>query len=139
MPIDVVRHRLLAALHDAGFTDLNAAHFAVLRYPPPEGRRPSDLAREAGMTKQAMNYLLGDLEQLGYLTRDDDPADRRSRRVHLTERARATAPVIRRAVREIEAEWERELGPARFARLRQLLVDLNATTAVRAFHGADQR
>lgn len=62
---------MLADLHDAGFTDLVTAHFAVLRYPGPDGSRPSDLAVGAGMTKQAMNYLLGQLEQCGYLVRSD--------------------------------------------------------------------
>jgi hypothetical protein len=40
----------------------------VFRYPLPEGRRPSDAAVDAGMTRQAMGYLLGQLEELGYLT-----------------------------------------------------------------------
>ena len=58
MPLDAVLARMLARLHAAGFTDLVPAHFSVLRYPGPQGRRPSDLAAETGMTKQAMNYLL---------------------------------------------------------------------------------
>ena len=33
----------------------------------------------SGTTKQAMNYLLGQLQQLGYLSRDDDPDDQRSK------------------------------------------------------------
>jgi hypothetical protein len=34
------------------------------------------------MTKQAVNYLLGQMEQLGYLTRNADPEDQRSKRIH---------------------------------------------------------
>jgi hypothetical protein len=68
MPLDAVVARILAGLHEAGFTDLVPAHFPVLRYPGPENRRPSELAAEARMTKQAMNYLLGQMQQLGYLT-----------------------------------------------------------------------
>src|SRR5664279_246449 len=71
MPLDAVRQRMLDDLHAAGFTDLVPAHSAVLRYPGPQGRRPSDVAAEAGMSRQAMNYLLGELEQLGYLERHD--------------------------------------------------------------------
>jgi DNA-binding MarR family transcriptional regulator len=135
MPLDVVQARMLAALQEDGFTDLNAAHLAVLRWPGPENRRPSDLAREVRMTKQAMNYLIGDLERLGYLTRRDDPNDQRSKRVHLTERGQAVVPTIRKAVRQLEVEWERELGRARLRQLRELLADLNATSSVRDFHG----
>jgi DNA-binding MarR family transcriptional regulator len=130
-PVDTIRARMLAGLHDAGFTDIVPAHFAVLRYPGPENRRPSDCAAEAGMTRQAMGYLLGQLEELGYLTREDDPADQRSKRIHLTKRGFAATQNIRRTVREIEAELIAELGPEPFAQLRQLLVKLNATNTIR--------
>ena len=135
MPAEAVLGRLLAGLHADGFTDLNAAHLPLLRYPGPESRRPSELATEAGMTRQAMNYLLGELERLGYLIRRDDPDDRRSKRVHLTERGQAVVRTIRTTVRRIEAEWEQELGPSQFAQLRNLLIDLNATSIVRELHG----
>ena len=46
-PVDAIRSRMLAGLHAAGFTDLGPAHFAVLRYPGPENRRPADCAVDA--------------------------------------------------------------------------------------------
>jgi DNA-binding PadR family transcriptional regulator len=75
--------------------------------------------------------LLGQLEQLGYLTRRDDPEDHRSKRIHLTKRGEAAAQNIRQTVRQIETELEREIGPEQFAQLRQLLIRLNATDVVR--------
>ena len=101
VPTEAVAARILLTLHDAGFTDLVPAHFAVLRYPGPENRRPSELAAEAHMTKQAMNYLLGQMQQLGYLTRDDDPEDQRYKRVRLTERGHAAALAIRETLSQI--------------------------------------
>jgi DNA-binding MarR family transcriptional regulator len=77
------------------------------------------------MSKQAVNYLLGQLEARGYLTRTVDPEHLRSKRIVVTERGLATVPVIRGAVAEIEEEWSRLLGAKRFAQLRALLVDLN--------------
>ena len=130
-PLDTIRARMVTALHRAGFTDIVPAHFAVFRYPPPEGRRPSDVAIDAGMTRQAMGYLLGQLEQLDYLTREDDPTDQRSKRIHLTERGHAAALTIRQAVAEIESELGAELGAEQFAMLRQLLIKLNATNTIR--------
>jgi DNA-binding MarR family transcriptional regulator len=131
MPLEAVLARMLAALHAAAFTDLAPAHLTVLRYPGPQGRRPSDLAAETGMTKQATNYLLGELERLGYLVREGDPQDRRSKRIGLTARGVAAARNIRKTVRQVEADLERELGAEDFARLRRLLVELNATSFVR--------
>jgi DNA-binding IclR family transcriptional regulator len=44
---------------------------AMLRFPRPHGARPGVLAERAGMSKQAMNRLLGSLEHLGYIVRSD--------------------------------------------------------------------
>ena len=65
---------MLAGLHERGFTDLVAAHLDVFQYPGPENERPLQLATQTRMTKQALNYLLGQLQQLGYLTRAARPA-----------------------------------------------------------------
>src|SRR5215472_18872225 len=80
VPFKSVRDRMLAGLHERGFTDLIAAHLDVFQYPGPENRRPIELAAQTRMSKQALNYLLGQLEQLGYLTRESDDSDQRSKR-----------------------------------------------------------
>ncbi len=127
IPYEAVHRRIVAEANAAGFGDFVPAHLAVLRYPGPDGRRPSELAAEAGMTRQAMNYLLGQLEQLGYVHRREDPVDLRSKRVELTERGHALRNTIRKSVSGIERELEDELGPASYAELRKLLIQLNGT------------
>jgi DNA-binding MarR family transcriptional regulator len=126
MPVDVVRARMLAALHEQGFTDIVAAHLVLLRWPGPQGRRPSEIAAESEMSKQAVNYLLGQLETLGYLARRPDPDDHRSRQVHLTGRGRDVAMTMRATVSEIEAEWTALLGREDFEQLKALLTRLSA-------------
>jgi DNA-binding MarR family transcriptional regulator len=126
MPFEIVRDRMLAGLHERGYSDLVAAHLNVLQYPGPENLRPSELATRTRMTKQALNYLLGQLERLGYLTRQDDNADQRSKRIHLTPKGHAAITAIREIVLEVEAEWEQQLGPRQFAQLRDLLAQLHA-------------
>lgn len=136
VPADAVAARILVDLHTAGFSDLVPAHFVVLRYPGPEDRRPSELAAAARMSRQAMNYLLGQMQELGYLTREVDREDQRFKRIRLTERGHAAARAIRRSVTGIEAELEAELGPAELRRLHGLLARLNASSLVR---GLDRR
>jgi len=126
MPLESVRRRMLERLHEHGFTDLEPAHLIVLQYPGPQGARPSELAARLRMSKQALNYQLGQLERLGYLERRPDPDDLRSKRIVLTPRAESAVPVIRDAVAEVEADWARALGPERFGELRELLIELNA-------------
>ena len=120
-----VLERLLEGLRERGFTDLAAAHLTVLQWPGPDDLRPSELAARSRMSKQALNYLLGQLERLGYLQRRDDPRDQRFRRIALTERGQRAAGAMRDIVREVETEWEQGLGRERFAELRLLLTDLN--------------
>lgn len=126
MPLDHVRRHMLAGLHARGFDDIEPAHLAILQYPGPQGARPSELATRLRMSKQAVNYLLGQLERLGYLKRVGDPADQRSKRIALTSRGTDAALAIRELVSEVERDWEERLGRSRFADLRSLLVELNA-------------
>lgn len=125
MPWESVLERLLAGLRERGFTDLGASHLSVLQWPGPDDLRPSELAAQSRMSKQALNYLLGQLERLGYLERRDDPHDQRFKRIALTRRGQRAALAMRDIVRDVETEWEQQLGPERFAELRLLLTDLN--------------
>jgi DNA-binding MarR family transcriptional regulator len=125
IPFETVRDRMLGGLHERGYTDLVAAHLDVFQYPGPENMRPLQLAAQTHMSKQALNYLLGQLEQLGYLTRRTDVSDQRSKRIHLTARGTSVITAIREIVREVEAEWERHLGPRKFEQLRELLTQLH--------------
>ena len=126
VPFETVRDRMLAGLHERGFTDLVAAHLDVFQYPGPENQRPLELATQTRMTKQALNYLLGQLQQLGYLTRETDDDDQRSKRIRLTRKGHAAIKAIREIVQDVEREWEQQLGPGNFAQLRELLTQLYA-------------
>jgi DNA-binding MarR family transcriptional regulator len=125
VPWEAVQEHMLERLHERGFADFDAAYLSVFQYPGPQGARPSELATRLRMTKQALNYLLGELERLDYLVRQPDPDDRRSKRVALTKRGSSAVGVIRDAVAEMETAWEEQLGPRRFAQLRNLLLELN--------------
>jgi DNA-binding MarR family transcriptional regulator len=125
MPWEVVRQRMLERLHERGFDDLDMPHLNVLQYPGPDGVRPSELAARLRVSKQALNYLLGQLERLGYLERLADEQDLRSRRIFLTRRGHKALRAIRDAVAEVETEWAELLGARRFAQLRALLVELS--------------
>jgi DNA-binding MarR family transcriptional regulator len=125
MPWEAVQRRMLELLHERGFDDLDAAHLNVFQYPGPQGARPSELAAQLRISKQALNYLLGELERLGYVERRSDPDDRRSKRIVLTPRGTSAILVIREAVGEMETAWSERLGSKRFAQLRRLLVELD--------------
>ncbi len=79
------------------------------------------LAERAGISKQAMNQLLGSLEEYGYLVRADAPNGGRARIIRFTQRGRAAYAKIEDILHAIEREWSAELGPKRFAQFKQLL------------------
>ena len=108
-----VRVRIQEAVWAAGFEDLQEAHLAVFTYPLPDGVRPSELARRIGMTPQATNYLLSQVEALGYLERRAPDGSRR-RLVYLTERGQQVGEIICTCLRALQAEWAEEAGPERF-------------------------
>jgi DNA-binding MarR family transcriptional regulator len=124
-PWETVQRHMLDRLHERGFTDLEPAHLNVFQYPGPQGAKPSELAARLRISKQALNYLLGQLERLGYIERKLDADDRRSKRIALTPRAVSAIGVIRDAVDEVETMWANKLGSRRFAQLRDLLLELD--------------
>lgn len=129
VPLDHAYERVIAALHAEGFTDVVPAHLAVLRYPGPSGRRPVKLAADANLSRQAMNYLLGQLQSLGYIERRPDEHDGRGQRVYATKRGEALITVARAAVRALEDEWAGALGRGDLETLRDILTRLNTHVA----------
>jgi DNA-binding MarR family transcriptional regulator len=121
VPAQAIHRRIIKELNTAGFDDLRLPHIAVLQFPGPDGVRPGTLAERAGMSKQAMNQLLGSLEDLGYIVRSDDPREGRTRIIRFTKRGSAAYSRIYDILQSIEQEWSGELGAANFAKLKNLL------------------
>ena len=122
VPAQAIHRRIIKELNAAGFKELRVPHMAVLQFPGPDGVRPGTLAERAGMSKQAMNQLLRSLEDLGYIVRSDVPDEGRARIIRFTKRGRAAYSRVHDILRDIEREWSAELGPKRFAQLKELLL-----------------
>jgi DNA-binding MarR family transcriptional regulator len=122
VPAQAIHRRIINELNATGFEELRVPHMAVLQFPGPDGVRPGTLAERAGMSKQAMNQLLRSLEDLGYIVRSDAPNEGRARIIRFTKRGRAAYSRVHDILRDIEREWNAELGPKRFAQLKELLL-----------------
>ncbi len=121
VPAEAIHRRIIHDLNAAGFAELSLPHMALFRFPGPDGVRPGVLAERAGMSKQAMNRLLGSLEDLGYLVRSDAPDEGRARIVRFTKRGHAAYAKAVKVLGEIEREWLAELGSRDFAQLKKIL------------------
>jgi DNA-binding MarR family transcriptional regulator len=126
---DAHRRRMYERVMAAGFHDVTPAQFELFRFPGVDGMRPGEVAELAGLSKQAINDVLGQLESSGYITRDPHPEDGRARVVHLTDRGWELQRTSHETSRELEAEWARAIGEKRFAALRAALEDLVASAS----------
>lgn len=118
-----VQSRLLKALADRGLGDINQAYFGLFQYPPIDGMRPIDLAKRLGISKQALNHLLGQLEKLGYLQRRHAQPNGHAA-VYLSERGWLVVESNVATMRQIEADWQQQLGKKQFADLKAALKEL---------------
>ena len=80
--------RVVEAVRAAGFDDLTVAQSRIGQRLNRDGIRVTDLAEQAGVTKQTAGALVDELEAAGYVTRKPDPADARARLVVLTDQGR---------------------------------------------------
>jgi DNA-binding MarR family transcriptional regulator len=88
-----------------------------------------------GVTQQRASKAATELEELGYVRREVDPADARVRRLVLAERGRAAVAAARKVRAAVTAELRERLGAHRVNAaervLREVVVELGAQDAVR--------
>ena len=129
-----IRTRIYTGVVAAGFRDLRPPHVTLFRWPGPEGRRPSEVGADAQISKQRVNDLLRDLENLGYLGLKPDPADNRARIIRLTERGHRLHETAVGIHAEIEREWAARVGEKRYEALCRTLNDLIGPAELRRSH-----
>lgn len=120
------REQMLARIHETGHPDVTQAMVGLFRLVSMDGRRPTEIAASANLSKQATNNLLGELERLGYLERHRGSDDARGRIVHLTERGHVLDAAVVDSGRRVEAAYRRRFGPQQwntFERTLRALID----------------
>jgi DNA-binding MarR family transcriptional regulator len=100
----------LALSNLAARAQIGAAHIHITRHVAVEGTRLTDLARSAGMTKQAMGDLVDQCEAWGLVVREPDPRDTRARLVRFTPTGLEWLQAFKEAVAQAEAEFRQEVG-----------------------------
>ncbi len=121
MAAEAVHAAIYRQLVDLGFGDIRPGHFALLKFPGPHRARPTELAARVGLSKQALNPLLNELETMGYLRRVQDDGDRRGRVVDLTPRGMAMVRALRETLEAIEARLCERVGEEAYTQFLQVL------------------
>lgn len=89
------------------------------------GTRVSDLADALGITRQAVGQLVDDLEEMGAVTRVQDPHDGRAKRVVFTAAGKASILQGLRHLKALEPELAHILGVRRLKSLQESLLLLH--------------
>ena len=120
--------QVFEAVRTAGFDDLTLAQSRIGQRLNRDGIRVTDLAEQAGVTKQTAGALVDELEANGYVARRPDPADARARLVVLTDRGEKLCATAAAEIAKVEAEWRRHLGTKSYGELRAALASLREIT-----------
>ena len=128
IPYRYTEDRIFRALLDAGFDDWTLAQCRVFQRIAPDGSRLTDLAEQAQMSKQSAGVLVDQLERLGYVRRDPDPADGRARLIVIEQRGWRAVEVATATLDEIHSEWKAYLGTRNFTLLNEILAQLREIT-----------
>jgi DNA-binding MarR family transcriptional regulator len=100
----------LALSNLAAREQIGAAHVHITRHLGLQGSRLTELARQAGMSKQAMGDLVMQCEAWGLVRRENDPLDARARRIVFTDTGLHWLEAFRQAVARAEAEFRAQVG-----------------------------
>ncbi|MFM2049867.1 MAG: hypothetical protein RL682_358 [Pseudomonadota bacterium] len=90
---------------------VGAAHIHITRHLALQGARLTELAKHAGMTKQAMGTLVSQCEAWGLVVRKDDVNDGRARLVQFTPTGLAWLKAHEHAVAQAEDEMRSATSP----------------------------
>ena len=89
---------------------IGAAHIHITRHLDVNGSRLTQLATNAGMSKQAMADLVTQCEAWGLVTREADPHDKRSKQVRFTAVGLLWLQAFKTAVEQAEGEFRQAVG-----------------------------
>ena len=130
----MVFRTLMDDLHERlgprGFRDVGMSFGFVLLEVRHRTLTVTEVARLMGISKQAASKLVSSMQQCGYLLATAD-ADRRARRVEISQRGRRLLAAVEDIYRELEAEWAAAIGVKRVEAIRD---DLTAVLIAR--HGS---
>jgi DNA-binding MarR family transcriptional regulator len=129
VPLIALVHRLNRVLQQnmadeanrRGYAELKNSHNAVFATLDRHGSRPTDMAAQAGITRQSMGEVIRDMVRLGMLEMKPDPADKRAKLVTWTEKGLANAQEGYEYILALEDRFSEEFGAEEYQRIRDAL------------------
>lgn len=116
--------QVLSQLAEQGITEITLRHFVVIPFVTDVGIRSVEIAKKAGVSKQAVGKLVEELEGYGYLEVRPDPNDGRASLVFLSDKGEHFLQAAIESTKILEQRWQQLIGVERFNNMKQALIDL---------------
>ena len=104
---------------------MRGSHARLLQLVPPDGARPSELAR-GWISKQAVGQRIREMLEAGLVAVEPDPHDGRANIVRRTAQGDRAMTLVLRELAALEAELAAEVGERRYRTFRSVLDELAA-------------
>ena len=111
-------------INERGFSGIRLVHIALIRNVDENGTRISEIAKRAGMTKQATGQLVAEFVELGYIKLVPDPEDGRAKVARYTAKGKRLLLAIVASIEETETAVAKAIGPKELEALKNTLAKL---------------
>jgi len=105
---------VLDKLAEDGINDITLRHFVVIPYIDDKGVRAIEIAKQVGISKQAVSKLVDELLQKGYLQLKPDPSDGRASLVYMSAKGNQFLTLAIKHTQQVEQEWGALVGEEEF-------------------------
>jgi len=112
---------MVRTANELGYPQVKQAHNAVFGALGGDGARATDLAARAGITRQSMGEIVRDLVELGFVTMEPDPLDRRAKLVKYTPAGVELTNGGFQHILDLEERFAEEFGAERYEQARDVL------------------
>jgi DNA-binding MarR family transcriptional regulator len=113
--------RLAEAMSDMGHGKMTPAHFTFLANLDCGDTHASAVAKRMGVTRQAVNRVVRELQDLGVIELEDDAEKRNQKVINFSTKGRALVRDARICLLRAEEDMRAQVGDTRFELLRQVL------------------
>jgi DNA-binding MarR family transcriptional regulator len=112
---------LLASFKELGWQEISPAQSLVLTYLAADGIRISELARRLGVSRQAAQKSVTELEQANMVLTEVDPSNSSAKIVSLTKLGQTNVAAALEAFAQIEQKLSKRIGDSKVAKIRKTL------------------
>ena len=117
----ILADQATAELVARGYEEIRPAQEFALQAILSGADNASELGRRMSVTKQAAAKTIAALEELNYVAREPDPADKRRMRLYVTAHGLAMLREGEEIFDQLREQWEKQVGPGALSQVETTL------------------